>query len=166
MSRFKKDRWSRCAVAAVFILPVVILVSAAGAGPSPGPQAQERMVRALDRTLREGRQAKLPPNLSTLLGISHEKECLVMQGLVRTEEVVQGLDVSMANRNDVVLFVVNATSNDQILYFTSREGELRRVVSVKGGIGEVLQTSGEDRKAFEKEKQFWLDRLAPVGAPK
>jgi len=40
------------------------------------------------------------------------------------------------------------------------------VVSVKGGIGEVLQTSGEDRKAFEKEKQFWLDRLAPVGAPK
>ena len=120
----------------------------------------------MDRTLREGLQAKLPPHVSTLLGISEEKECLVMQGLVRTEKVVQGFDVSMANRNDVVLFVANATSNDQILYLTSREGTLRRVVSVKGGIGEVLQTRGEDRKAFEKEKQFWLDRLAPVGAPK
>lgn len=166
MSRFERDRWSRCAVAAVFILPVVIFVSAARAGPSPSPQPQERMVRAVDRTLREGLQAKLPPHVSTLLGISEEKECLVMQGLVRTEKVVQGFDVSMANRNDVVLFVANATSNDQILYLTSREGTLRRVVSVKGGIGEVLQTRGEDRKAFEKEKQFWLDRLAPVGAPK
>jgi hypothetical protein len=65
------------------------------------------MVRAVDRTLREGLQAKLPPHVSTLLGISEEKECLVMQGLVRTEKVVQGFDVSMANRNDVVLFVAN-----------------------------------------------------------
>ena len=166
MSKFERDRWSRCAVAAVFILPVVIFVSAARAGPSPGPQAQNRMVRAVDRTLREGVQAKLPPHLSTLLGISEEKECLVMQGLMRTEKVVQGFDVSMANRNDVVLFVANATTNDQILYLTSREGALRRVVSVKEGIGEVLRISGKDRKAFEKEKQFWLDRLAPVGASK
>lgn len=111
-------------------------------------------------------QESNPNAETTLLGISEEKECLVMQGLVRTEMVVQGFDVSMANRNDVVLFVANATSNDQILYLTSREGALRRVVSVKGGFGEVLQTGGEDRKAFEKEKQFWLDRLAPVGAPK
>jgi hypothetical protein len=40
------------------------------------------------------------------------------------------------------------------------------MVSVKGGIGEVLRISSEDRNAFEKEKQFWLDRLAPVDAPK
>ena len=141
-------------------------MSAARAGPSPSPQPQERMVRAVDRTSREVLQAKLPPHVSTLLGISEEKECLVMQGLVRTEKVVEGFDVSMANRNDVVLFVANATSNDQVFYLTSRDGALRRVVSVREGIGEVLQTSGEDRKAFEKEKQFWLDRLAPVGAPK
>jgi len=153
-------------VAAVFILPVVIFVSAAQAGPSPGPEAQKRMVRAVDRTLREGVQATLPPHLSTLLGITEEKESLVMQSLVRTEKVVRGLDVSMASRNDVVLFVASAITNDQILYLTSGEGALRRVVSVKAGIGQALRISGEDRKAFEKEKQFWLDRLAPAGATK
>jgi hypothetical protein len=89
-----------------------------------------------------------------------------MQGVIRSEKVVRGFEVSMANRNDVVLFVVNETANDQVLYLTSRDGALRKVVSVKGGIGEVVQIRSEDRKAFEKEKQFWLDRLAPVETSK
>jgi hypothetical protein len=76
------------------------------------------------------------------------------------------MDVVMANTNDVVLFVVNETTNDQVLYLTSRDGALRRVVSVKGGIGEVVRISSEGTKAFEKEMQFWLDRLAPVEASK
>jgi hypothetical protein len=166
VSKFDRDRSSRFAVAVVFILPVVIFVPAAQARPSPSPQAQKRMVRAVDRTLREGLHARLPPHLSTLLGISEEKECLVMQSLVRTKKVVQGFDVSMANRDDVVLFVVNETTKDQTLYLTSREGALRKVVSVKEGVGGVRRITSDDRKAFEKEKQFWLDRLAPVGASK
>ena len=89
-----------------------------------------------------------------------------MQGVIRSEKVVRGFDVLTANRTDVVLFVVDETTNDQVLYLTSRDGALRKVVSVKGGIGEVVQISSEGRKAFEKEKQFWLDRLAPVGASK
>jgi len=122
------------------------------------------MVRAVDKTLQDGRQAKLPPHLSTLLGLSQEKECLVMQGMVRTGEVVQGFDVSTANKNDVVLFVVNETTNDQTLYLTSREGVLRKVVMVEQGVGRGQKPTREDRKGFEKEKQFWLDLLAPVGA--
>lgn len=165
MSKFDRDRSSRFAVAVVFVLPVAIFLSAAQARPSP-PQAQKRMVQAVDRTLREGLHAQLPPHLSTLLGISEEKECLVMQGVVRTEKVVRGFDVSMANNNDVVLFVVNTTTNDQNLFLTSRQGVLRRVVSVKQGVGAARRITSEDRKAFEKEKQFWLDRLAPVGASK
>jgi len=124
------------------------------------------MARAVDRTLQEGRQAQLPPHLSTLLGLSAEKESAVMQGVVRSEKEVRGFDVLMANKKDVVLFVVNEPRNDQTLYLTSREGALRKVVSVKAGIGEVVRISSEVRKAFEKEKQFWLDRLAPAGASK
>ena len=120
----------------------------------------------MDRTLREGLHAQLPPHLSTLLGISKEKESPVMQGVVRTGKVVQGFDVSTANSNDVVLFVVNETANDQTLYLTSRAGALRKVVSVKKGVGEVSRIGAADRKAFEKEKQFWLDRLAPAAASK
>jgi hypothetical protein len=123
------------------------------------------MARAVDKTLQEGLHAKLPPHLSTLLGLSQEKECLVMQGVVRTGKVVQGFDVSTANKNDIVLFVVNETTNDQTLYLTSKEGVLRKVVTVEEGVGRVQKVTGEGRKGFEKEKQFWLDRLAPVGAP-
>ncbi|PYT96042.1 MAG: hypothetical protein DMG38_25210 [Acidobacteria bacterium] len=167
MSKFDGNWSSRFAIPWVSLLTAVMLASATGAQvkPSPSPQARKRMAQAVDKTLREGLQAKLPPHLSTLLGLSKEEESVVRQGVVRTGKTVQGFDVSTANKNDVVLFVVNEATNDQTLYLASREGMLRKVVTVKAGVGEVRRITGEDRKAFEKEKQFWLDRLAPVGAP-
>ena len=167
MSKFDGEWSSRFAGAVVFLLTVLMSVSTTRAQvqPSPGPQARKRMARAVDKTLQEGLHAKLPPHLSTLLGLSQEKECLVMQGVVRTGKVVQGFDVSTANKNDIVLFVVNETTNDQTLYLTSKEGVLRKVVTVEEGVGRVQKLTGEGRKGFEKEKQFWLDRLAPVSAP-
>jgi hypothetical protein len=160
------DRSSRFSVAVVFLLAVVMFVSATRAqvGLSPSPQARKRMVRAVDKILQEGLHAKLPPHLSTLLGLSKEEECHVMQGVVRTGKVVKGFDVSTADKNDVVLFVVNETTNDQTLYLTSKEGMLRKVVKVEEGVGQVQKITGKDRKAFEKERVFWLDRLAPVGS--
>ena len=150
----------------VFILPVLIFLSGAQAQASHGSHGQKRMAQAVDKTFREGVHAHLPPHLSTLLDLSVEKECPVMQSLVRTEKMVQGFDVSTANKNDVVLFVVNETTKDQTLYLTSADGTLRKVVSVAAGVGEARRITDQDKKAFAKEKQFWLDRLAPVRAPK
>lgn len=167
MSRFDREWSSRFAVAVVLVLTVLMSLSTTRAQVQhlPSQQARKRMVRAVDKTLQEGLHAKLPPHLSTLLGLSQEKECLVMQGVVRTGEVVQGFDVSTANKNDVVLFVVNEATNGQTLYLTTKEGVLRKVVTVEEGVGRIQKVTGEDRKGFEKEKQFWLDRLAPVGTP-
>ena len=166
MSKFCGD-WQFALAVAVCPLTVVMFISAARAqsGPSPSLQERKRMVRAVDKTLQEGLHAKLPPHLSTLLGLSNEKECLVMQGVVRTGKLVQGFDVSTTNKNDVVLFVANETANNQTLYLTSKEGALRKVVTVEEGVGQVRKITSEDRKAFEKEKQFWFDRLAPVAPP-
>lgn len=167
MSKSEREGSSRSAVAVVFLLTGVMFASATWTQvkPLPTQQARKRMVQAVDQTLQEGLHAKLPPHLSTLLGLSQEQECLVRQGVVRTGKVVQGFDVSTSNKNDVVLFVVNETTNSQTLYLTSQQGVLRKVVSVEEGVGQVQKVTGEARKAFEKEKQFWLDRLAPVGAP-
>src|SRR5215471_2463717 len=131
------------AVAGIFLLTCVMFVSATRAQmrPSPSPQARKRMVQAVDKTLQEGLHAKLPPHLSTLLGLSREQECLVRQGLVQTGKVVQGFDVSTANKNDVVLFVVNETTKDQTLYLTSKEGMLRKLVKVEEGVGRVQKIS-------------------------
>ena len=119
------------------------------------------MDQAVNKVSRQGLQAKLPPHLSTLLCLSSDQECPVMQNIVRTGKVIKGFDVSMSNNYDVVLFVVDETANDQTLCLTSREGLLRKVVKVEQGIGQVQKTTGEDRKAFEKERQFWLDRIGP-----
>lgn len=89
-----------------------------------------------------------------------------MQGVLRTGKVVQGFDVSVENNNDIVIFVVDEGSNDQTLYLTSGQGRLRKMVSVKNGEGSVAKITDEDKKAFEKEKAFWLARLAPPAAPK
>lgn len=167
MSKLDRDWPSRFAVAVVFLLTVLmfVLVTRAQVKTSSTPQARKRMVSVVDKTLQQGLHAKLPPHLSTLLGLSKEEECPVMQAVVRSGKAVQGFDVSTANPNDVVLFVVNETTNDQTLYLTSKEGVLRKVVTVREGVGQVQKITGEDRKAFEKEKQFWLDRLSPVSVP-
>jgi len=90
----------------------------------------------------------------------------VRQRTFRTGNIVQGFDVSQGNENDVVLFVVDESLNDQTLYLTSPTGRLRRVVAVKSGVGRVAKTTDDDRTAFEKEKEFWLARLAPPRTPK
>ena len=89
-----------------------------------------------------------------------------MQSIVRAGNLVQGFDVSVANKNDIVLFVVDETANDQNLYLTSPEGALRKVVSVKAGVGDVVRITDKDKEAFKKEEQFWVDRLVPSGAAK
>jgi hypothetical protein len=152
---------------AVFILALVILPTIVGqASHSPGAHTQERFARAADTTYQQGVHAKLPPHLSTLLGLSNEEECPVMQSVVRTGSVVQGFDVSVTNHKNVVLFVVDEATNDQTLYLTSPAGTLRKMVTVKAGVGAEARIADKDKKAFEKEKQFWIARLAPAPAAK
>jgi hypothetical protein len=149
------------------MLAVIIAPAAAAqAQHSPSSHTERRLALAADATSREGLHAKLPPHLSTLLGMSTEEECPVMQSVLRTANQVQGLDVSVTNKNDIVLFVVDETANDQILYLTSPEGALRKLVSVKAGVGAAARITDKDKEAFKKEKQFWEDRLVPSGAAK
>ena len=126
---------------------------------------QPRMVRAVDLIAREGAHAQLPPHVSTLLGLTIEKECPVMQRAMRTGDLVQGFNVSTANENDVIIFTVNEKKKDQTLYLTSAAGRLRRVVVVEAGVGRVGRITEQNRKDFEKEKQLWLERLAPARTP-
>lgn len=152
---------------AVFMVAVVSLPAVAWqTQPSPRSVGEERFAQAAEITFQKGAQAKLPPHLSTLLGLSKEIECSFMQGVVRTGSQVQGFSVSVTNKRDIVLFVVDEKANDQSLYLTSPEGSLRRVVAVKAGVGDTVRITDKEREAFEKEKEFWVDRLVPPGAAK
>lgn len=152
---------------AAFIASVALLSAAMGQKPQlPAAQAQGKFAQAAEKVAGEGVQAKLPPHLSTLLGLGKEEDCPVRQRVVRTEKVVQGFDVVVKNRNDIVLFVVDETAKDQTLYLTSPNGTLRKLVAVKAGEGAVARITDRDKKAFEKEKQFWVDQLVPAHASK
>src|ERR1700730_15692097 len=95
---------------------------------APAPHAQKKFAQAAEVANSKGLHSKLPPHISTLLGLSKEAETAVLQGVVRSPNQVQGIDVSATNKSDVVLFVVDETTKDQVLYLTSPEGVLRKVV--------------------------------------
>ena len=150
----------------VTILLMVMLPAVRGAGQqTPRSAAPAKFAQAADKVFQEGISAYLPPHLSKMLGLSSkEEQCLVIQNFVRNEKVVQGFDISFANKNDIVLFVVNETTRDEAYYLTSPQGRLRKVVLVKSGQGDTAQINDKDHKAFQKERQFWLDRLVPASA--
>jgi hypothetical protein len=141
---------------------LAVAIPAAAVGQtqhSSDSHTPRQFARAAETTFQKGVHANLPPHLSTLLGISKEEECPVLQSAVRAGNQVQGIDVLVKNEKDIVLFVVDETVNDQDLYLTSPEGILRRVVSVKAGVGSVVPINDKEKDAFKKEKQFWIDRL-------
>ena len=158
----------------------VILIASLAVLPAAADQAQHqtpagslhrgtdhsRLARAAEITSEKGFSAKLPPHISTLLRISNEQECPVKQSVSRSGSLVQGFDVSVSNKNDIIIFVVNEGSNDQSLYLTSPDGTLRRVVTVSKGVGNEIRITEKEKKAFREEVQFWLDRLVPAIKPK
>ena len=165
MWNLTRDAWPVALIVA-FIWGGLNLEVAAQEQPSTNKHVQARMTRAVNTTFEKGIHAHLPPHISTLLGLSMEKESPVMQSVVRTGQTVQGFEVSTANKNDVVIFVVDEASKDQSLYLSSPNGRLRRVVTIEKGVGRVRPVSERDRKSFAEQRQFWLDRLAAVGVSK
>jgi hypothetical protein len=126
---------------------------------SPGPS---RFAQAAEITSSKGFDAKLPPHIATLLRIASEQECPVKQSVTRSGSLIQGLDVSVANKNDVVIFVVDETAKDQTLYLTSPDSALRRVVKVSSGVGSEIRITDKERKSFQQERQYWMDHLVPA----
>jgi len=154
-------------ILALLIASWAALPAAADQAQHPAhPHIQSRLARAAEITSSKGFSAKLPPHISTLLRIASEQECPVKQSVTRSGSLIQGLDVSVANKNDIVLFVVNEGTNDQSLYLTSPEGTLRRVVTVRAGVGNEIRITEKERKAFEQEKQYWIDHLVPAAKAK
>ena len=128
---------------------------------TPTPPLQNKFAEAAETTSRVGFHATLPPHISTLLGVAKEIECPILQSVIRAGQVVQGLDVSVANKRDIVLFLVNESTKEQTYYLTSPAGKLRRVVAVKKGVGDVAAITPKEEKSFQDQKQYWIGRLVP-----
>jgi len=150
-------------------LLVMAVLSSFGARPAPAadavshkPLAHHRpeLEAATQTTVEKGLHEELPSHIATLLGLTNEQSCAVFQGVLRSAQMIRGIDVSVQNHQDIVLFVVDTTTNDQTFYLTSPSGNLRRVLLVREGVGRVVKPARADVEAFDKEKKMWEERLA------
>jgi len=126
----------------------------------PVSHPQSELAAAAQIAVDRGVHVELPPHISTLLGLTKEEACGVMQGILRSSQRTQGFEVTEKNHNDIVIFTVDETTKDQTFYLTSPSGALRRVLSVKQGVGNVVKPMKADVEAFQKEKKMWEERLA------
>ena len=143
---------------------VMLLAVCALAGQSRMPaasQARSRFASAIDRTVAQGHDAILPPHISHLLGISPQEHEVAVKQLVEMGEPIRGVEVSTTDDNNVVIFVESRAQKESTFYLASRRGVLRKVLSVINGVGYDRRPTKDDREAFEKEKQYWVEKLAP-----
>ena len=166
MSKFARRFSSSVRVVAFLLLGATFL--AAGQAPSTsGSRTRDRIERAADTVLTAGLHAKIPPHVSVMLGISPDRnECPVSQRFERDGKVVRGFNVSLADKNNIVLFITDEAANEQTYYLTSSRGELRKVVAVREGTGHDLRITSKEKAAFHIELQYWLDRIVPRSTSK
>ena len=134
-------------------LGVTASQSATLSPPRPVAHPHAELSAEANLVVQRGIHAELPPHISTLLGLSHEEKCDVVQGVVRSGEKVQGFEVAEKNHNDIVIFIVDPAAQDQTFYLTSPSGALRKVLSVKQGVGRVVKPTRADLEAFQNEKK-------------
>jgi hypothetical protein len=144
------------------VIVVTLLAAGLMAAQSQAPGAakpQSRLVAAVDRTLEQGHDAILPSHVSHLLGISPDEHEVPVKQFVEMGEPIRGFEVSTAEHNNVVIFVESRARKESTFYLTSRRGVLRKVLSVVEGVGYDRPPKKADKDEFEKEKQYWQDRL-------
>jgi hypothetical protein len=158
-------------VGRLFIFVLLFSFAAVSQGTVPGPHkatvhAKTELAAAANNTLQTGFDAELPPHVSTLLGLTSEEKCAVKQGLLRSGDKIQGIEVTEKDHNDIVIFVVDEAAKSQTFYLTSPAGQLRKVLTVKQGLGQVVRPTKADLESFEKEKKLWKERQAAAKAAK
>lgn len=141
---------------------VVLAVCLAAQSQSKAPAASKRLAAAVDRTMQQGHDAILPPHISSLLGISPNEQEIPIKQFAEMGELIRGFDVSIDNHDDIVIFVEDRSKNESTFYLTSPRGGVRKVLSVRAGVGYMRIPTAADKTEFQKEKQYWLDRLAPT----
>jgi len=145
----------------VLVLVLYAFCGMASAQKSAGSQPASPLAQAIELTLAKGHDAILPPHVSHLLGISPDEHEVPVKQAVQMGEPIRGFEVSTAQQNDVVIWVENRAQKQTTYYLMSRRGTLRKVLAVVEGTGYSRRPTKDDQEAFEKEKQRWLDQLAP-----
>jgi len=158
-------RFGKTFLLAVFLfLGVATSLLAAQTAKATTAKPKNVLGAAVDLTLARGLDAVLPPHTSHLLGISPQEQEVPVKQFTEMGEPIRGFDVSTAEPGNVIIFVESRARNERTFYLTSRRGVLRKVLSVREGVGYDRAPTKDDQEAFAKERQHWIERLAPAAS--
>src|SRR5258708_40274684 len=71
-------------VAGLILLGTILPADSGQAKHAPAPHPQKKFAQAAETANSKGLHSKLPPHISTLLGLSNEAETAVLQGVGRS----------------------------------------------------------------------------------
>ena len=148
---------------------VFVTVCTAGIGSVRGDTGWTGVLT--QQALSGGYQAKLPPHVSVVLGLTSKGESVpVRQLLSRGADKVRTFNVSVANHRDVVLFVVDERAQSTVAYLIAPGGKLRKAVAYQIGGDPHELTASEARPGLAREIRHWSDyaagsKAAPAPSP-
>lgn len=113
------------------------------------------------QALASGYDAKLPPNISLVLGLADKGESVPVRQLVgRVEQKVHTYNVSATNHDDLVLFLADEASQSFAAYRLTAGGKLRKAVTYQAG-GQPQELMAEKaQRGLARERRYWSDYAA------
>lgn len=147
-------------ILAAGLLTLLGMLPGAALPAATTPWAQTLTQQALST----GFLARLPPNVSVVLGLAKPDEGTdVRQLLSKDGHRIRTFNVGVA-RHEMVIFNVDAQNGETVAYLLGPEGQLIKGVSYKaGGEAKVLATA--DAKAgFAREAHYWSARARKAPA--
>jgi hypothetical protein len=143
------------------VCAVIVVCCLAAHSQTKSSAGDKRLAAAVDRTMQHGHDAILPPHISRLLGLSANEQEVPIRQFAEMGELIRGFDVSIDNSDDIVIFVEDRSKNESTFYLTSPRGAVKKVLSVRAGVGYIRVPTADDKTEFQKQRQYWLDRHVP-----
>ncbi|MGH8277289.1 MAG: hypothetical protein ACRETH_11400 [Steroidobacteraceae bacterium] len=131
----------------------VLACLAAYAAPAAG------LGNLADTVLQKGADARLPPNLSLVLGIGTGEALAVKQAVLREGAEVRVFNVCVANPQDIVMLHTNEHERTTRAFLLSRDGKLRKAVAFRAGGPPRVTPPAQAKAGFAAELKFWTDYL-------
>jgi hypothetical protein len=145
----------------------IALVLAGGLGLAHAENAPRWTDALTKEATTSGFQATLPPHVSMVLGLTKKGESIAVRQLVsRAGQKVHTFNVVVADKGDIVVFVVNEKEQSTVAYLLTARGTLRGAVSYQTG-GEPHELAASEAKpGLAREIRYWSDYAAGGSAPK
>ena len=130
-------------------LACALWIAPALAGAPWLPELTEHAVAA-------GVDAKLPPVLSVVLGVSSREQATpVRQIVVRDNRRVRTLNVCASDHSKIVLASVDEQTQSATAFLVSPKGNLRKGVAYTAGNPAEVLSNEAARPALARELEFW-----------